>query len=77
MKDILNRPEYGLIWRPHPLLFTMLETRFPDCLAYARDLEKRILWGAKRYQLFRWISIRLIDLLDKLGLYDDFICVYL
>ena len=42
MKAILGHPEYGLIWRPHPLLFTMLEARFPDCLAYARDLEKRM-----------------------------------
>lgn len=42
MKAILNRPEYGLIWRPHPLLFTMLETRFPNCLAYVKDLEKRM-----------------------------------
>ena len=42
MKAILNQPEYGLIWRPHPLLFTMIETRFPDCLTYARDLEKRM-----------------------------------
>ena len=42
MKAILDKPEYGLIWRPHPLLSTMLEARFPQCLAYVQDLEKRI-----------------------------------
>ena len=30
------------------------------------------LWGAKRYQLFRWISIRLIDLLDKIDRSGDY-----
>ncbi len=42
MQAVLNKPEYGLIWRPHPLLFTMLETRFPNCLAYVKDLEARM-----------------------------------
>ena len=42
MKAVLNQPGYGLIWRPHPLLFTMLETRFPECLTYVEELAEKI-----------------------------------
>lgn len=38
----LNRDDCALIWRPHPLLKNMLEGRFPQCLKYVNNFEKRI-----------------------------------
>lgn len=42
LKAILNRKDCGLIWRPHPLLFTMIETRFPECREYVMSFKKRL-----------------------------------
>lgn len=42
LNTIINRSDCGLIWRPHPLLFTMLQTRFPQCIGYVESIRKRI-----------------------------------
>ncbi len=42
LKVVLENQEYGLIWRPHPLLFSMANNNFPECVEYAEKLAKRI-----------------------------------
>jgi len=42
LKAIVNRQGSALIWRPHPLLKTMLETRFPQCLDFVHEMEQII-----------------------------------
>ncbi|MCI9216356.1 MAG: hypothetical protein HFG95_04560 [Dorea sp.] len=42
LKAVMNREDCGLIWRPHPLLFTMIESRFPQCRKYVENMKKRI-----------------------------------
>ncbi len=42
LKAVLNNPEWGLIWRPHPLLFSMANNNFPECVEYAEKFAERI-----------------------------------
>ncbi len=41
-KAFLDRDDCALIWRPHPLLKTMLKGRFPQCLDYVNSFEERV-----------------------------------
>lgn len=43
LKAFLNRDECALIWRPHPLLKTMIYGRFPQCIEYIKYFEKLII----------------------------------
>lgn len=38
----VNREDCALIWRPHPLLRTVIETRFTECLPFLDEMEKII-----------------------------------
>lgn len=42
MDTFINNQECSLIWRPHPLSRSMLESRFPECFEIMNNLEKRI-----------------------------------
>ena len=42
LKAVLNNTEWGLIWRPHPLLFSMANNNFPECVEYAEKFAERI-----------------------------------
>lgn len=42
LKAVLENQEYGLIWRPHPLLFSMATNNFPECVEYAEKFAQRI-----------------------------------
>lgn len=42
LDTFLNHTECALIWRPHPLLKNMLQSRFPECLEFVEDFERRI-----------------------------------
>lgn len=42
LQEILGRGDCGLIWRPHPLLFTMLDSRFQMCNTYVNNFMKKI-----------------------------------
>ena len=42
LKELLNRDDCGLIWRPHPLMKTMISGRFTEWLDYIEDIEKKI-----------------------------------
>lgn len=42
LKAIINKPGCALIWRPHPLLETMLKERFPKCFLYIKEISRII-----------------------------------
>lgn len=42
LRAIRERKDCGLIWRPHPLLFTMVHTRFPECEEYVNHLREEL-----------------------------------
>lgn len=42
LKELLNRDDCGLIWRPHPLMKTMISGRFPEWLDYIEEMERKI-----------------------------------
>lgn len=42
LKAFLNREDCALIWRPHPLMKTMIKGRFPQWLDYIESMERRI-----------------------------------
>ncbi|MCI9109034.1 MAG: hypothetical protein HFI00_12705 [Lachnospiraceae bacterium] len=39
---MIDKEGCGMIWRPHPLLFDMIEARFPECREYVENMKKRI-----------------------------------
>ena len=42
VEDILQRQNCALIWRPHPLLKSMLEERFPQCAEFIQKIEDKV-----------------------------------
>lgn len=42
LKVLLNRDDCALIWRPHPLMKTMICGRFPEWIEYIKEIEQKI-----------------------------------
>lgn len=42
MQAIVNKKDRALIWRPHPLMYAMLEKKCPECLVYVNKLKATI-----------------------------------